>query len=79
MKDAILKIFEKYAEPEDHHPIYDPVRRRNWEEVANEILALKHEIAKQLWDEYWEAEGQHWGNPEVVRDFPSWLDNNKPE
>ena len=31
------------------------------------------EIAIRKWEEYWEEEGQHWGNPEVVKDFPSWL------
>lgn len=37
-KEKILEIFENYAEPEDHHPTYDPVRRHNWDKVADKIL-----------------------------------------
>ena len=37
-KEKIFEIFDKYSEPEDHHPTYDPVRRHNWDKVANEIL-----------------------------------------
>ena len=38
MRDKIIKVFEKSAEPEDHHPTYDPVRRHNWDKVVDEII-----------------------------------------
>ena len=29
----------------------------------------RYRIALEVWAEYWESDGQHWGDPEVVRDF----------
>jgi hypothetical protein len=50
--------------------------RQGWLCALNSLVTDK-EIAKRKWNEYWEAEGQYWGNPEVVRDFPDWLDQRE--
>ena len=77
MKRMIKKLQEEIIEAD----IGGGMRFNNIEaeikRIRKTLPITEKETAKRLFEEYWEQEGQYWGNSEVVRDFYNWLDQTE--